>query len=203
MTRFALLALAIGAVATAPSAAHAQFPSPIPHPYSFGISGGLAVPAGRFGDNVNSGYSVGGLVDLHPAPGPLSLRLEVGYDRFETKSGLLNGVAEAVGGDVSSNAHFFRGTGNVVLRLSSFSGLRPYLTGGVGVYQIGGGTTYSYNGTSYTSNDQSQTKFGVNGGAGVELPLSGITVFLEARAHGVQTDATPVTYVPITVGFRF
>lgn len=202
--RFSLLVLATGgALAAAPSTARAQFPSPVSNPVSFGVTGGLAVPVGRLGDNLNSGYTVGGLVDLHPAPGPLSLRPEVGYDRFDVKSSVLNDLATAAGGSITGNTHFLRGTGNVVYRLAPVSGLRPYVTAGVGVYQLGAGASYSYGGTTTTQNDQTQTKFGVNGGVGLELPLSGISVFLEARAHGVQTDATPVTYIPITVGIRF
>ncbi|GJG86699.1 hypothetical protein tb265_18800 [Gemmatimonadetes bacterium T265] len=205
MTKLAPLALAAvgAALAAAPHTARAQFPSPVSNPFSFGVSGGLAVPVGRLGDNLNSGYSVGGLVDFHPAPGPLSIRLEVGYDRFDVKSSVLTDVENAFGANVSANTHFFRGTGDLVYRLPTTGGLRPYLLGGVGVYSIGGGTSYTDGGTTISQNDNSQTKFGVNGGAGIELPLSGITVFLEARAHGVQTDAAPVTYIPITVGIRF
>ncbi len=84
---------------------------------------------------------MGGLVDLHPAPGPLSLRLEVGYDRFDVKSSVLADLADAAGADVRANTHFVRGTGNVVYRLSNISGLRPYLAAGVGVYQLGAGAS--------------------------------------------------------------
>lgn len=204
MTRSALLAFhaaalcAAAGLAAAPRAALAQ------SPVSFGVTGALAVPLGRLGDGVNSGYSVGGLVDFHPLPGPLSVRLEGAYDRFEVKRSVLDDLAGGVtDGSLSGNAHFTRGNANLVLRLPRTSGLRPYLIGGVGVYGIGGTTTYSNRGTTVSQSDQTQTKFGVNGGLGVELPLTGISVFLEARAHGVQTDATPVTYIPITVGIRF
>lgn len=201
-TTAVILFAAASALATTPSAAHAQFPH-VPNPVSFGVTGGLAVPAGTLGDNVNSGYSVGGIVDLHPAPGPLSLRLEVGYDRFDTKSSTLDYLVQAVGDNITANTHFLRGTANLVYRLSNVSGIRPYVTGGVGVYQIGGSSSYSAFGETITQNDQSLTKFGVNGGLGIELPLAGITPYLEVRAHGVQTDGSPFTYIPITVGFRF
>lgn len=199
MTRSAVFSLAALAAAAgaAPHAARAQ------SAVSFGVSGGLGVPVGRLGDNVNSGYSVAGLAEFRPVPGPLSVRLEAGYDRFALKDEVLNAVADYTGGNLSSNIHFVRGNANLVYRLPVTSGLRAYLTGGVGIYGIGSGFSYTNGGTSYSQNDQTQTKFGINGGAGVELPLTGITVFLEARAHGVQTDATPLTYIPITVGIRF
>ncbi len=205
MNRLAAVALvtAAGALAAAPAAAHAQFGTGRTSPLSFGVEGGLSVPAGNLGDNLNSGYSVAGMVDLHPAPGPLSLRLEVGYDRFNYKDAYQTYVAQIAGGNYSSNTHFLRGTANLVYRFSNMSGFRPYLTGGVGVYNNSDGTTLQYGNTTTSYSSGSTTKFGVNGGVGVELPLSGITPFIEVRAHGVQTDYTPVTYVPITVGFRF
>ncbi|HEY0778016.1 MAG TPA: outer membrane beta-barrel protein, partial [Gemmatirosa sp.] len=172
-------------------------------PFSFGVEGGLAVPTSTLGNDLNSGYSVGGLLDLHPAPGPLSLRLEVGYDRFDYKATYETLAAQQIGVNYSSNTHFLRGTANLVYRLPNMSGIRPYITGGVGVYNNSHGSTLQYAGYTSSSSSTSTTKFGINGGVGVELPLSGITPFIEVRAHGVQTDYTPVTYVPITVGFRF
>lgn len=205
MIRIATLATVAtaGVLAAAPTAARAQLPSPIPHPFSFGVSGGLTVPTGNLGNDLNSGYSVSGLVDLQPAPGPLALRLEVGYDRFAYKDSYQSFLAQAAGGSYSSNTHYLRGTANLIYRLPNMSGIRPYVTGGVGVYNNSDGTTLQYGGNTTTFNSSSTTKFGVNGGVGIELPLAGITPFLEVRAHGVQTDYTPVTYVPITVGFRF
>ena len=201
-TSIALVALS-GALAAAPAAVRAQFGGHGPNPVSVGIEGGLAAPTGNLGDNVNSGYSVGGFVDLHPAPGPLSLRVEVGYDRFDYKDSYQTYLAQAAGGSYSSNTHYLRGTANLVYRLPNMSGIRPYLTGGVGIYNNSDGTSLQLAGTTTTYSSGSTTKFGVNGGVGIELPLSGITPFVEVRAHGVQTDYTPVTYVPITVGFRF
>ena len=205
MTKFAFAAvLAAGAALTAaPSAAHAQFPSPVRNPFSFGGSGGLTVPTGALSNDVNAGYTVAGMVEYRPAPGPLSLRLEVGYDRFDYKGDYQTSAAQLLGVNYSSNTHFIRGNANLVYRFSSLSGIRPYVTGGVGIYNNSDGSTIQYGGSTQSYNSSSTTKFGVNGGVGIEVPLSGITVFGEVRAHGVQTDYTPVTYIPITVGFRF
>ena len=200
---FASTAVGAAALAVAPAAAHAQFGTRGPNPISFGIEGGLAAPTGSLGDYVNAGYSVGGFVDLRPAPGPLSLRIEVGYDRFNYKDSYENYAASLAGASYTSNKHYLRGTANLVYRFSNMSGIRPYVTGGVGIYNNSDGASLQYGSSTTTFNSNSTTKFGVNGGVGAELPLSGITPFIEVRAHGVQTEYTPLTYFPITVGFRF
>ena len=203
MTRLVSLALAAGTITAAalPHAARAQYAPG--NPFSFGVSGGLSAPTSTLSNDVNAGYSVAGLVEYRPVPGPLSLRLEVGYDRFAYKDSYQNYVAQLAGANYSANTHFIRGNANLVFRLPNFGGVRPYLTGGVGVYNNSDGSTVSYAGYTQSYNGSSTTKFGVNGGVGVDVPLSGITVFGEVRAHGVQTDYTPITYVPITVGIRF
>lgn len=203
MTRFAPLALAAGALAAAalPRAARAQLAPG--NPFSVGVSGGLAAPTSTLGNNVNSGYSVAGLVDFRPAPGPLSLRVEVGYDRFDYKDSYQTYLAQLAGGSYTANTHYLRGNANLVYRLGSYSGLRPYVTGGVGVYNNSNGQSLQLDGATTSYSSGSTTKFGVNGGLGVEVPLSGLTVFGEVRAHGVQTNYRPVTYIPITVGIRF
>jgi hypothetical protein len=203
MTRLASLALAAGTLAAAalPQAARAQLSAG--NPLSVGLSGGLAAPTSPLSNNVNSGYSVAGMLDVRPAAGPLSLRVEVGYDRFAYKDSYQTYLARLAGGSYEANTHYIRGNANLVYRLGSFSGLRPYVTGGVGVYNNANGESLNLNGATTTYNSGSTTKFGVNGGIGVDVPLSGITVFGEVRAHGVQTDGTPLTYVPVTVGIRF
>ncbi len=203
MTRsitFALAAAALAATfAAAPRAARAQ----AANPFSFGVAGGLAVPTSSLSSNLNAGYTVAGFVDFHPVPGPLTVRLEGGYDRFQTKDSQTYATVNGVDYGQDGNTHFIRGNANLLLRLPTTGGVRPYLTGGVGIYGIGGGYTYTGDGGTATFNDQTLTKFGINGGIGIEVPLTGITVFGEVRAHGVQTDGTPVTYIPITVGIRF
>lgn len=208
MTRFpisaraALLTIAgVGALAVAPRAARAQLPGG--NPFSYGAFGGLAVPTGQLSDGLNAGYSVGGFVDLRPAPGPVSFRIEGGYDRFSTKDSQTYATVNGTDYGVQGNTHFIRGNVNAIVRLPTSGAFRPYITGGVGIYGIGGGYSYTGDYGTVSTSDRTLTKFGINGGVGVDYQLTGISVFLEARAHGVQTDATPVTYIPITVGIRF
>ena len=55
----------------------------------------------------------------------------------------------------------------------------------------------------------SATKLGLNGGAGLDLPLSGIAAFVEARFHYIFSDSGNnglgynASFVPIVVGVHF
>ena len=49
----------------------------------------------------------------------------------------------------------------------------------------------------------SETNVGLNGGAGIDIPLSGIGAFVEARYHTVFRDGENLNMLPVTVGIRF
>jgi opacity protein-like surface antigen len=184
-------ALAVVAVAATPLAAQSSSRP------TFGIAGGLALPTGDLGDANKSGYDIGAFVGFHPATSPVGFRVEGAYDRFDFKN--------------FSNAHtsIFNVTGNIVVGTTAAPGsVRPYLIGGLGVYNVKAEATATTGGTRF-SESRSATKFGLNGGAGLDLPLSGIAVFLEARLHYVFSDngtnglGYNAGFVPITVGVRF
>jgi hypothetical protein len=94
------------------------------------------------------------------------------------------------------------GTGNVVFKFKSSdeSTFRPYLIGGVGVYNskltgqddpsdiLGGGTT----------------DFGLNAGAGFDFKVGGAGLFVEGRFHNVFTSGAgeDLRFIPITLGIR-
>jgi hypothetical protein len=49
----------------------------------------------------------------------------------------------------------------------------------------------------------SQTKFGLNAGAGLRFQLTGFSTFIEARWHTIFTEGRNAQMVPITVGITF
>jgi opacity protein-like surface antigen len=81
---------------------------------------------------------------------------------------------------------------------------KPYLLGGAGVYN--GKTTI----TGFGSSD-SQTKFGLNAGAGFDFGVGNAKLFAEARFHAIMKGVTDVStgeektayMIPLTVGVRF
>lgn len=182
---FATLTAAVSLLASPLAAQSAGRPT-------FGVFAGAAIPTSTFGDRVKSGYDVGAFLGVRPATLPVGLRFEGVYNRFDLKA--------------FSNVHsnIWQGTANLVIGRPAAPGMvSPYLIGGLGVY--------SSKDVASNANvsSESSTKFGANGGAGIDLPLSGISVFAEARYHYVFTKdnnipgSTNIGFVPINVGVRF
>ena len=97
-------------------------------------------------------------------------------------------------GDV---ADILSGTGNAVysFSVSEDTRFRPYLIGGLGIYN------FSFD------NDlvDSQTKFGINAGAGFTVPVGqgNMRLFGEARFHNVFLEGENGQLLPITIGIMF
>ena len=171
----AVLAAVVG-LRAAP--ASAQLPGvPGINPFSVGVEAGPAFPVGDFGNAVKTGYTAGALVEARLPVLPVGLRFEGAYSSFGIKN-------------TSDNVHVFSGTADAVLRLSpvALTLVRPYLLGGVGIYNVsqGGGT-----------------KAGVNIGGGVAVPLVVVTAFADVRYTSVFTSPGRTNFVPLYVGLRF
>jgi hypothetical protein len=107
---------------------------------------------------------------------PLSFRVD-GMYQLGDEADILDGTANAVYSfDVSEETRF-----------------RPYLIGGVGVYNIN------------PDAGDSSTEFGINAGAGFNVPVGqGTTrLFGEARFHNVFREGESLNLLPITLGIMF
>ncbi len=158
-------------------------------PIAFGITAGASKAVGDFSSGVNLGYHAGALVQWNGPDLPVGIRADVVYHRFTFK-------------DVSNaNQSITAGTLNAVYMFSTDKDaqISPYVIGGVGYYHAS--FSCSSCGTGETSS--SDNKFGVNGGAGVTIPLSGFSTFIEARYHNVFTDGGSTKFIPISVGIMF
>ena len=177
---------ACAAALLAVSASTAQAQSPVAaRPVSFGVSGGLTIPTGDFGDFFESGYNAGALLEFTPQVSPVAIRIEGDYQRFGVK-----------GIEAENDLRIISGTANALFKFGSATTVRPYVIGGLGLFNVGG-----------TGDDgESENKFGYNVGGGLELPLSGITVFGDVRFQQVRFSGdgeSNVNLVPIKVGIRF
>ena len=170
---------AAGAVVVSASALSAQS---VVKPFSFGVSAGASMPTGDAGEGLQTGFNVGGLLEVMPAVSPLGLRVEAGYHRF------------GYDGGIDGNSRLITGIANALYKFQGTT-VRPYVIGGLGVYNGGGEVA--------GMKLDSETKFGLNGGAGIDLPLTGISTFIEARYHTVFTEETNFNMFPVTVGVRF
>ena len=96
------------------------------------------------------------------------------------------------------------GTANAVFAFPSASPIRPYLLAGPGLYN--GKTTIDGLGSS-----ESQTKLGMNAGAGFDFGMGKAQLFAEARFNAILKGTVDATsgaektayMIPLTVGLRF
>lgn len=159
-------------------------------PVSFGVSGGLSLPVGDTGDGLDAGFNVTGHLMFKPASlTNLGFRLDAAFDRFGYKA--------------SDNANFrsISGSANAVYSFpqSSPGVIRPYVIGGVGMYNLK--TTADAGGINFGS--ESVTKVGAQGGVGINFQLSGFTTFLEAKYVNIFTEGSSTSFIPVTFGIRF
>jgi hypothetical protein len=177
--------LAASLLVVGASTADAQFASPI----RFNVHAGAAVPTGDFSD-LNSagpadvGFRIGAGLELRPPLMPVGLRFDGAYDRMGIEGG-------------GANWSIWSATANAVV---SPTLLPVYFIGGIGFYST------DITGSGVIAAADAQTNFGFNIGAGLSLPLTGFSTFIEGRWHRVNTDndyGYNVSYIPIVFGLRF
>lgn len=173
----AVLALVCGA-----SALHAQTPG------SFGVAFGGSVPVGDLGDFTETGFYVGGLLDISPPLSPVGFRFE----------GFYNGLGGANNG---ADYRTIAATGNLTIGMGGI-GVRPYLIGGAGIY----------NSKFDVDNVEGKTSAGLNFGIGAKIPLTGFSTFVEGRVHYMfqkqesligNAGYNSLVFVPVTFGITF
>ena len=177
---------------------------------SFGIAAGATVPVGDVADFEGTGFNVMGTLGIQPIAMPVGLRFDVSYhslsgEDFESivvdrrvrpnlkTTGPVPNRQVVPGDDFGSapDLHIWAGTANAVLTVSNTAGIKPYVLGGVGLYNIG------------CDGCESETKFGLNGGGGLEFALSGFNTFVEARFQSIFTEDSNTNIIPIVFGIRF
>lgn len=195
-----LAGLTLAAAVAAPAAAQDMAST---RAFTLGVRGGLSLPMGVLGDegedggNAGTGFNVGGYVGFSPAALPFGVRAEVGYDRF----GIDVGDVPA-GFDFDGDWSILSGTVNALFAVPTQGGVRPYVIGGVGAYNVKASFEASEGGESIEFSDD-QTKVGLNGGAGLRFSLGTIGTFVEARYHMVFVEGERVSFLPISFGVEF
>jgi hypothetical protein len=162
-------------------AADAQFASPI----RFNVNAGAALPVGNFSDvnggAAQTGFRVGAGLELHAPLMPVGVRFDGAYDRM--------GIEGA-----DANWSIWSLTANAVL---SPMASPLYFIGGIGYYST------DITGNDVLGNPSAQSDVGFNLGAGLSLPLTGFSTFIEARWNNINTEGDNVQYIPIVFGIRF
>ena len=171
------------------------------------LAGGMNVaqgPALPFQD-LSAGLAAQASVGYRIAP-----RLRVRFDAFVShftaaSEQVFYPVAPPCPSNASCGGEFAAprgGVGVAALAVNELIDVLPAAAGGPGFYLIAGGGAYYVfqNPTAPT-----EMRFGLSGGAGVELRLQGNSaLFLEARYHGLMNAPADSRWlVPVTVGMRF
>ena len=164
-----------------------------------GIVGvGASVPVGEFADQSGPGAQAGGGtalagVEWLPEGRSFGLRLDGAYNRFCTE------VCDDAAGDLDVRFRLLNanlsGIAELPLGASEF---RPYLLGGVGLYN------YKLEGDDVPDGfNDSENDFGLSAGLGMTYTLGQVGIFAEGRFHNVFTSEEDIQFIPILVGARF
>lgn len=205
------MGLAAAALVAAPAAAQ----SLDTRTTMFTLGAGVSFPQGDALDDTNTGVAVIGGLTFRPATLPATFRLEAMYTRFGFDEVTISDPEGSLSFDGSVG--IVAGTINAIVGpAASPSGLRPYVIGGVGVYNVNQDFDIEFSGGEgggAISGSEDETAFGLNGGAGLDFPLGRLRGFIEARYHFVFTDFPDLetgedggrraSFVPVVFGLRF
>jgi hypothetical protein len=172
------LAASLSAQTSGPAGTAASTPGAPATMYypQYGVSGGIAIPAGRLGDDHAAGYGIGGLVEFAVPGQPYALRAEGMFQRFALKSG------RSTGKDVNLFS-----IGPTIMYQTNQAPAQTFLTGGIAIYNASG----------------EGTRPGFNFGTGVGFPLTGFSALAEIRLHVMLAEGKPILALPLTVGVKF
>jgi len=210
---FTTLAFGLLAAASSPGALAAE------PPLTWLMNAGYAAPIGTTADYLQGGWTIGGgfAVKLQPSS-PLSAQFDLSYSDFQATRKLIDlGQAQTPYYIDDGRGEVWALTGALKFTAAFSGGAHGYGLLGIGGYHRyveltqtaygvvcdpWWGICYAGSGNAVVAS-KSQTKFGWNGGIGIEFPLRyGGAWFLEARYHYIQGDKN-TEFVPIQIGYRF
>lgn len=192
----------------------------VTRPVRFGVMGGATVPVSDMSNIAKTGWNAGVLVEAGVPLFPWGLRLDAAWNQLGEKD---------IGGATVKN-RIIDGTLDVTYSFGGLSTTKFYLIGGLGVYNMktdvdanvdfladvsaqvnqSDGAAFerpiappSRQFVDFGDESNSQTKFGLNAGAGFRFQLTGFSTFVEARWHTIFTEGSNSQMVPITVGITF
>ena len=207
-----MMIVALSLVATTATSADAQFRTNQQgsrRPVSVAFGGGASVPVGNYKDVLKAGWNGQGSLIFNLPGIPIALRADLNYNKFTFE----NNVPFSTGGGGGTVAttdditqQILGGLANITIPFN-MGPISPYVTAGLAGFNIKTKFGDAFPGAE----DESDTKFAVNGGAGLSMRLMGVSAFIEAKINNVYTDKKLISnkelkelqFIPVTFGFVF
>ena len=185
-----MMIVALSLVATTATSADAQFRTNQQgsrRPVSFAFGGGASVPVGNYKDVLKAGWNGQGSLIFNLPGIPIALRADVNYNKFTFENNLP--FSTAGGGSTVATTddipqQILGGLANITIPFN-MGPISPYVTAGLAGFNIKTKLGDAFPGAE----DESDTKFAVNGGAGLSMRLMGVSAFIEAKINNVYTNS--------------
>jgi opacity protein-like surface antigen len=202
--------VALSLVAVTATSADAQFRTNQQgsrRPVSVAFGGGASVPIGNYKDVLKAGWNGQGSLIFNLPGVPIALRADLNYNKFVFE----NNVPFSTGGGTVATTdditqQILGGLANITIPFN-MGPISPYVTAGLAGFNIKTKLGDAFPGAE----DESDTRFAVNGGAGLSMRLMGVSAFIEAKINNVYTDKKLISnkelkdlqFIPVTFGFVF
>jgi hypothetical protein len=184
MKRTLLAVVAVGILAMAPASALSA------QGIRWGVNAGVLMPMGDYNKVDRLGWIVGGGGTYWLTGGMLGVRADLAYGQTKHDSAgpcTCSGSTKIVGGMAS----LVYGLG------SSAASARPFVTGGLGLYNV------KIDVTGVGSASESKVAFAVGAGVMIKAGTGGMRIVIATRYTSVATSGSSTTFLPITVGLTF
>jgi len=178
-------------------------------PVSVAFGGGASVPVGNYKDVLKAGWNGQGSLIFNLPGIPIALRADLNYNKFTFENNVPFST-DGGGGTVATTdditQQILGGLANITIPFN-MGPISPYVTAGLAGFNIKTKFGDAFPGAE----DESDTKFAVNGGAGLSMRLMGVSAFIEAKINNVYTDKKLISnkelkelqFIPVTFGFVF
>jgi hypothetical protein len=173
------------------------------HLLRVGFGGGASVPMKRAADVLKRGVNGQAFVLIN-LPGLPSIRLNLGYQKFDLKEALLAAATGTEPGQTPGQSQMISGVAGTSINLFQLGPIRPYITAGVGAFNLKDTFASDTGSTSVSS-----LKFGIDGGGGLAIRLGRLEAFVEGRVQNVYTsdkglvDTKSIQSIPVSFGIIF
>ncbi|NOT33240.1 MAG: outer membrane beta-barrel protein [Candidatus Eisenbacteria bacterium] len=175
---------------------------PSTRPIVFGIGGGIAMPLNEAGDALDRGFNGNAYVRFQPAMLPFGFGVNVSFSKFDLSDAEVTSGVPSPGASPIGTSQMLAGLAD--LKFDLIKGpVRPYVLLGLGAYNL----STDLEGASTES--VSETRFGVNGGAGLSIQIGPMRLWGQGRVDNMYTeegglvDTKSIQVVPVTFGLEF